>query len=105
MSRSIIIAVLIGLAAAGAHAQETVSVSSKGLNLDSPADAKTFYVHIRRAADYVCGGAPTNFFSTDRDRYDACFKAAVDGMVAKANAPLVSALNGATAPAAQFAAR
>ena len=106
MSRSIILAAGAVLAFAGAaHAQQTFKVSTQGLNLSTADGAKVFYGRIRRAAADACGGAPTNYLSTEEERFQSCFRAAVDAGVAQAHAPLVEALNGKGAAAVALASR
>lgn len=95
MFRSIVVlAALAGLVGPAAHAQSTFTVSTQGLNLNVPADAKAFYGRLRRAAAAACGGAPTSFFGTEEDRFQTCYKATVDAGVEQARAPMVAALHG-----------
>jgi hypothetical protein len=52
----------------------------------------------------ACGGAPTSFFTSEEERFQACYQTAMDEAVA--HAPLVAALHaGKPARATGFASR
>ena len=80
-------------------------LSTKGLNLSAPADAKVFYDRLTKAAADVCGEAPTYFLGTQEQAFRTCFKETLDDAVAKSHAPLVAALHDKTPASVQFAAR
>lgn len=93
MIRSFFIAAAAIAALAGAaHAEDRVAVSTKGLDLSTPAGAKTFYNRLSHAVIAACGGAPTNYLSSDELPFEACYKTAMDKAVADAKAPLVADL-------------
>ena len=107
MSRSIALltAAVLSLSFAAAHAEQaTMSVSTKGLDLAKPADARRFYNRLSQAAAELCGGAPTYFLGSEADRFDTCHKAALDAAVAQSHSVLVAALHDKT-PIRQVASR
>jgi UrcA family protein len=86
-------AAAVALSAAAAQA-ETVSLSTAGYDLNTPAGAKAFYRHLSQTVASSCGGAPTNMFGSEEDRFQACYKDAMKDAVEKTQAPLVAALAG-----------
>ncbi len=104
MRHSIVLAAAaaVALAAAGAHAEQR-HMSTQGLDLSSPADAKVFYDRLKTAAADACGGAPTYYLSSQEEVFQACFKATLNDAVAQTKAPLVVAMHGKT-PGVQLAA-
>ena len=93
MIRTIILAAAACAALAGvANAEQRIAVSTKGLDLATAAGAKAFYSRLSHAVIDSCGGAPTSFFTSDEERFQACYKAGMDEAVTQANAPLVAAL-------------
>jgi UrcA family protein len=94
MTRSFFLAAAACAALAGAaHAEQQVSVSTKGLDLSTQAGAKAFYSRLSHAVIDACGGAPTSFFTSDEERFQTCYKTAMDQAVSQAHAPLVAALH------------
>jgi UrcA family protein len=80
--------------AVAAHAEEaSLTVSAQGLDLNTPAGAKTFYRRVSQAAADLCGSGAAAM-TADTYAYSRCQRAAVSAVVAKVNMPLVSALNG-----------
>ena len=97
MTRSFVLAAAAALAcgalAPAAHADQRVAVSTEGLDLNTAAGAKAFYGRLSHAVIAACGGAPTSFFTSEEERFQACYKTAMDQAVAQAHAPLVAALH------------
>lgn len=99
MTRSFLIAAALLAFAGSAHAQsqaeaqDRITVSTKGLDLASPAGARAFYDRLSQAANAACGGAPTYALSSEQLPFEACRKAALDRAVAQARAPLVAAIH------------
>lgn len=92
--------------ASTAQAEQRVAVSTRDLDLSTPAGAKAFYSRLSHAVIAGCGGAPTSFFTSEEERFEACYKTAMDEAVAQAHAPLVAALHaGKPAHGAALAAR
>ncbi len=81
------------LGAAAAQA-ETVSLSTAGYDLNTPAGAKAFYRHLSQTVASACGGAPTSMFGSEEDRFQGCYKDAMKAAVEQSHAPLVAALAG-----------
>lgn len=82
-------------AAAVAHAEpQTLSVSTAGYDLNTPAGAKAFYRHLSQTVAAACGGAPTSFFTSEEERFQACYKDALKAAVEQSRAPLVTAAAG-----------
>ena len=79
--------------AGAAHAEQQIAVSTKGLDLSTPAGARAFYSRLSHAVIAACGGAPTSFFTSEEERFQACYKASMDEAVIKAHAPLVADLH------------
>jgi UrcA family protein len=93
MIRSFFIAAAAIAALAGAaHAEDRVVVSTKGLDLSTPAGAKAFYNKLSQGVITACGGAPTNYLSSEEQPFEACYKAVMDKAVAGVDAPLVADL-------------
>ncbi len=89
-----------------AHAEpQTLSVSTAGYDLNTPAGAKAFYRHLSQSAVAACGGAPTSLFSGEEERYQDCYKGAMKAAVEQTQAPLVAALAGKGAPTTKLASR
>jgi len=89
-----------------AHAEQRVVVSTEGLDLSTQAGAKAFYSRLSHAVVDGCGGAPTSFLGSEEERFQACYKAAMDEAVAKAHAPLLAQLHaGKAARATALASR
>lgn len=111
MARSFFIAAAafaaLSVIGTGAAQAETLKVSTQGLDLSTPAGAKAFYSRLSHAVIDACGGAPTNFFASDEERFQACYKTAMDQAVTQARAPLVAQLYAGKRiePAARLAAR
>ena len=106
MIRNVLAAAAALATLAGAAQAETLKVSTQGLDLSTTAGAKTFYSRLSHAVIGACGGAPTAFFSSDEERFQACYKAAMDEAVAQAKAPLVAQLHaGKAARATELASR
>jgi UrcA family protein len=94
MTRLFLLAAAACAALAGAaHAEQRVAVSTQGLDLSTPAGAKAFYSRLSHAVIAACGGAPTSFFTSEEERFQACYQTAMDQAVAQAHAPLVAALH------------
>ena len=93
MIRSFVLAAACAALASGAFAQQRVAVSTHGLDLSTPAGAKAFYSRLSHAVITACGGAPTSFFTSEEERFEACYKTAMDEAVSQAHAPLVAALH------------
>lgn len=81
-----------------AQAEDRIVVSTHGMDLGTPAGAKAFYNRLSQAVIATCGGAPTNYLSSEQVPFERCYKAGMDKAVAQAQAPLVAALY---APAAR----
>jgi UrcA family protein len=95
---------LSAAAAAVAHAEaQTQSVSTAGYDLNTPAGAKAFYRHLSQTVVAACGGAPTSFFTSEEERFQACYKDAMKAAVDSSHAPLVAAAAGKAS--AQLASR
>jgi len=91
-------AAAIALSASGAvaaHAEpQSSTVSTAGYDLNTPAGAKAFYRHLSQTVVAACGGAPTSFFTSEEERFQACYKEAMKAAVEQSRAPLVAALAG-----------
>ena len=107
MSRSILFAAtILALAAGAAQAQEnTLTVSTKGLDLSVARDAKVFYGRLSHAAVELCGGAPSYFMGSQNDHFEGCYREVLKAAVAQTRAPLVTAQYEKAAPTVQLAAR
>ena len=109
MIRTALIAAALTVVAASAQAQtvhpETQAVSTAGLDLSTPQGAKTFYRDVTLAAVHVCGGELADPSPWARVEFKTCFRNAVAGAVAKAHAPLVTALYRSGKPELQLADR
>jgi UrcA family protein len=82
-------------AAAVAHAEpQTLSVSTAGYDLNTAAGAKAFYRHLSQTVAAACGGAPTNFFASEEERFQSCYQDALKAAVEQSHAPLVTAAAG-----------
>ena len=96
MTRIAAFAAALVLSAAGAVAAQaepqTLTVSTAGYDLNTPAGAKAFYRHLSQAVVAACGGAPTSFFTSEEERFQACYKDALKAAVDSSHAPLVAAL-------------
>jgi len=91
---------------ASAQPVDTVSikVSVGDLNISSEAGAKVALERIRVAARSICGPAPSAALPRTMD-YAPCVRNITDRAVASLDSPLVTALNGAPAPAKLASAR
>ena len=106
MTRSIFLAAAAFAVLAGAaRADERMTISTKGYDLDTAAGAKAFVGHLRREATAACGGAPTYALVTEQPRFDACRKALMDAAVAKIDAPQLTALYTGKSAATELAAK
>ncbi len=108
MSRKIILAAaaILALAAGAAQAQEnSLTISTKGLDLSVARDAKVFYSRLSQAAADLCGGAPSYFMGSQADHFEGCYRQVMKAAVAQTDAPLVTARYEKAAPKAQRAAR
>lgn len=91
MFRSILAAAFVAAAAfgaAGAHAQDDagVTVSTRGVDFNNPADVHKLYGHIRTAAEQVCDDQPANdMFIAARTK--ACEDTAINQAVSDLNRP------------------
>jgi UrcA family protein len=105
MIRSIIFStVAVLMTAAGAHAAPAqVQVSTRGLDLSAPADARVAYRHLTRAAAEVCGGAPTYGDLSSLKAFDDCYRATLRLAVDRLDAPLVTALDNKPARSVRMA--
>ncbi len=83
-------ALFAGTALAGEHRVIVAkTISTAGLDLTKPADARTLYMRLRQAADYVCTrGMRVNLLPPDEP--GACFEKALGNAVRDAHAPLVT---------------
>jgi len=107
MIRSFVLAAAACAVLAGAaQAEQRLVVPTKGLDLSTPAGAKAFYGRLSHAVIDACGGAPTAFLASEEERFQSCYRSAMDEAVAQAHAPLVAALhNGKPAQTTALAAR
>ncbi|HEY4028902.1 MAG TPA: UrcA family protein [Caulobacteraceae bacterium] len=96
MTRTIAALAAVALSALGAVAAqaETLSLSTAGYDLNTQAGAKAFYRHLSQSVSAACGGAPTNFFTSEEERFQACYKDTMKAAVEQTRAPLVAALAG-----------
>ena len=93
MVRSVFLAAsACAVLAGGAQAEQRLAISTKGFDLSAPAGAKAFYSRLSHAVIDACGGAPTVFLGSEEERFQDCYKAAMDQAVTQAQAPLVAAL-------------
>jgi UrcA family protein len=86
-------ALAAGAQVSAARAEQRVTVSTQGLDLGTAPGAKAFYARLSHAVIAACGGAPTSFFTSEEERFQACYKTAMDQAVAGAHAPLVADLH------------
>jgi UrcA family protein len=105
MIRSFFFAAACAALAGAAHAEQQVTISTKGLDLATEAGAKAFYSRLNHAVIAACGGAPTSMFTSEEERFEACYKTAMDQAVAQAHAPLVAALHAGKAHPTALASR
>lgn len=106
MTRSFLIAAAAFAAIAGAaQAEDPIVVSTKGFDLSTAAGAKGFYSRLSQAVIAACGGAPTNYLSSEELPFEACYKAGMDKAVALTRAPRVTALHEGKVRSTQLAAR
>jgi UrcA family protein len=109
MFRTLILAAVavITVSAGAASAQDSIpmTISAKGLDLASPADAKVYYDRVRRAAAQACAGGQSDFLPSEQDLHDACIRGAIADAVAATNAPLVTALYDGRTARSQVAAK
>lgn len=82
----------------------SVPVESRGLDLNKPEDAKTFYVRMQNAAWVVCTRG-TRVDLTPSDDLTGCYEKALGDAVRSARAPLVTLLYLGTHTLKQAAAR
>jgi UrcA family protein len=82
----------LGAVAAQAEPQ-TLTVHTRGYDLSTPAGAKAFYRYLSQAVSAACA-PPTNQFSSDEERYQACYKGTMKAAVEKTHAPQLSAVAG-----------
>jgi UrcA family protein len=82
----------LGAAAAQAEPQ-TVSLSTAGYDLNTQAGAKAFYRHLSQEVTAACG-APSNFFASREEGFQACYHDTMKSAVEQTRAPLVAALAG-----------
>jgi UrcA family protein len=92
MSSIIAVAAACAALASAAQAEDRVAISTQGFDLSTPAGAKAFYNRLSQAVITACGGAPTNYLSSEEQPFEACYKSAMDKAVIDAQAPLVTAL-------------
>jgi UrcA family protein len=90
-------AAAVALSAIGAVAAQaeprTLTVHTRGYDLSTPAGAKAFYRYLSQAVSAACA-PPTSQFSSDEERYQACYKGTMKAAVEKTHAPLVAAVAG-----------
>jgi UrcA family protein len=91
-------AAAVALSALGAVAAQaeprTLTVHTAGYNLNTPDGAKAFYRYLSQTVSAACGGAPTSQFTSDEERFQACYKGTMKAVVDKIHAPMVSAVAG-----------
>jgi UrcA family protein len=105
MTRSILLATAVlasvfAAQTASAYPRETqtLSVSTRGIDLDNHADAVRFYERLKVAADTVCDSRMVDLSARLSDK--RCARDALDRAVHDVNAPLVTAMR---ADGAQYA--
>jgi len=83
-------ALLSGTAAARNHTVTVaIHVSTQGLNLSRPADAKTFYTRIENAAWVACTrGNRVNLVPVEDTK--GCYEKALGGAIRSAHAPMLT---------------
>ncbi len=79
-------------AALAAEPPTEVRVSTRDLNLQTPAGAQTLMHRIYSAATLVCGGGPLTLEIADYQSFRRCRADAVARAVRDADAPMVTAL-------------
>jgi UrcA family protein len=83
----------LGAVAAQAEPQ-TLTLHTRGYDLNTPAGAKAFYRYLSQTVSAACGGAPSNQFSSNEERFQACYKGTMKAAVDKIHAPLLAAAAG-----------
>jgi UrcA family protein len=70
-----------------------IVVAYSDLNLDSPAGAKTLYRRIAYAARQVCGSPAAAWYPGQRQKWQTCYRTAVENAIRKVNRPVLTALH------------
>jgi len=100
-STALLTALLLGSGLGLAHAEPTVTVSTRGLDLRKPQDVATLYTRIETGAARACQAASSPWDAGRVGNLKKCVAGAIDAAVAQANVGALTALHKEKSGAAQ----